>query len=508
MELFEVMRRAKVVEGKGIRAIAREWGVHRRLVRQALRSAVPPPRKSPTRTPSVLTAALRAVVDQWLEADRQAPPKQRHTAQRVYMRLRHEYGFTGAASTVRGYVGQRRKELGLRGEVYIPRDHAPGEEAEVDWYEAVVDFPQGRQTVQVFQMRACFSGREFHMAFPHQTQQAFLEGHVAAFQYFGGVFRMVRYDNLSAAVRKIFRGRRRAETERFILLRSHYLFRSEFCQPGVRGAHEKGGVEGSSGRFRRTHLVPVPTAQDFPAFNTFLLTACAADDQRRIAGRMQSIGQAWLVEQGHLQPLPALTFATAEVGFATVDSKGRVRVRTNWYSVPIRLAHRRVEVRVQAQQIEVVHNGQVVAVHRRSYGRNDERLVLDHYLELLRYKPGALARSRPLRQAREQGQWPPEYDQLWAALKAAYGEAEGTRQLVEVLMMLRVVEAEDLRLAIGLALEYGCCDPGAVRVLVRQLTESEWGVAPLTHLGPLSRFERPVADLRSYDHLLSQVGRQ
>ena len=152
-----------------------------------------------------------------------------------------------------------------------------------------------------------------------------------------------------------------------------------------------------------------------------------------------------------------------------------------------------------------MQNGQRVAVHPRSYGRNDERLVLDHYLELLRYKPGALARSRPLRQAREQGQWPPEYDQLWTALKAAYGEAEGTRQLVEVLMMLRVVEAEDLRLAIGLALEYGCCDPGAVRVLVRQLTESEGQAAPLPHLGGLSRFERPVADLRSYDHLLSPV---
>jgi len=289
----------------GFRAIAREWGVHRRLVRQALRSALPPPRKVPTRIPSVLTPALRAVVDQWLESDRSAPPKQRHTAQRVYTRLRQEYGFAGAASTVRGYVGQRRKELGLKGEVYIPRDHVPGEEAEVDWYEAAVDFPQGRQTVQVFQMRACFSGREFHMAFPHQTQQAFVEGHVAAFQYFGGVFRVLRYDNLSAAVRKVFRGRRRAETERFILLRSHYLFTSEFCQPGLRGAHEKGGVEGSCGRFRRAHLVPVPTASDVSAFNAFLLTACGADDQRWITGRPQSIGQDWLLEQAQLQPLPA-----------------------------------------------------------------------------------------------------------------------------------------------------------------------------------------------------------
>src|SRR5262249_4889994 len=185
-----------------------------RLVRQALHSAVPPPRKPPTRRPSVLTLGLRAVVDQWLEGDQTAPRKQRHTAQRIYRRLQQEYGFPGAASTVRGYVGQRRKELGLKGEAYIPRDHGAGDEAEVDWYEAAVDFPQGRQTVQVFQMRACFSGREFHMAFPRQTQQAFVEGHVAAFEYFGGVFRVLRYDNLSAAVRKVFRGRRRAESER------------------------------------------------------------------------------------------------------------------------------------------------------------------------------------------------------------------------------------------------------------------------------------------------------
>lgn len=503
MELFEVMRRARLIEGKGIRAIAREFGVHRRLVRQAVQSAVPPSRKPPTRVPSVLTPGLRAVVDQWLAGDRTAPRKQRHTAQRIYQRLQQEYGFGGAASTVRGYVGQRRRELGLKGEVYIPRDHVPGEEAEVDWYEAAVDFPQGRQTVQVFQMRACFSGREFHMAFPHQSQQAFLEGHVAAFTYFDGVFRVLRYDNLAAAVRKVFRGRRRAETERFILLRSHYLFTSEFCQPGVRGAHEKGGVEGSSGHFRRTHLVPVPVVKDFAELNALVLQACAADDQRQIAGRPQTIAHDWRLEHGQLQPLPARPLATAEVGFATVDSKGRVRVRTNWYSVPIRLAHRRVEVRVQAQQIAVAHSGQVVAVHPRLYGRNGEQLVLDHYLELLRSKPGALARSRPLRQAREQGQWPSEYDQLWTALKAAYGEAEGTRQLVEVLMMLRVVEAEDLRVAIGLALEYGCCDPGAVRVLVRQLTEPEWRMAPLAELGALGRFERPVADLRSYDHLLS-----
>jgi hypothetical protein len=188
-----------------------------------------------------------------------------------------------------------------------------------------------------------------------------------------------------------------------------------------------------------------------------------------------------------------------------VDSKGRIRVRTNFYSVPIRLAHRRVEVRLHAQQVEVFHQGQCVATHGRLYTQHGEQLLLDHYLELLRTKPGALARSRPLRYARDQGRRPAEYDRLWLALKVAYGDTEGTRQCVDVLLLLRVVKAEELRLAIGLALEYGCCDPGAVRMLVRQLTQSELSVAPLTDLGPLTRFERPMADLQRYDALLTSA---
>lgn len=503
VELFERIRRAWEVEGQSVRSLAREYGIHRRMVRQALQSAVPPERKRPARRRPVLTLDFCWRIEEWLRHDRQAPRKQRHTAHRIYQRLVQEHGFGGSESNVRGYVSQRKRELGLKSESYIPRAHQPGDEAEVDWYEAAIDFPTGRQTVQLFQMRACYSGREFHMAFPVQTQQAFLEAHVAAFAYFGGVFRTLRYDNLSAAVRRVLRGRKRVETERFVVLRSHYLFAAEFCQPGIAGAHEKGGVENGGGRFRRTHLVPVPQVPDFIALNTRLRQACLADDQRRPSGRTQTIAQAWQTEQEQLRPLPTTSLATAEVSTALVDSKGRIRVRTNFYSVPIRLTHRRVEVRGYAQQVEVFHQGQCVATHARLYTRHGEQLLLDHYLELLRRKPGAFARSRPLRSARDQGQWPAEYDRLWLALKAAYGDTEGTRQFVDVLLLLRVIEAEELRVAIGLALEYGCCDPGAVRMLVRQLTQSEPAVLPLTNLGPLTRFERPIADLQRYDALLT-----
>ena len=161
VELFEVIRRDKIVHGKGIRQIARERGIHRRMVREALESAIPKPRKRLERASPVLTNEVKGIVEEWLVADRSAPRKQRHTARQVWRRLVRERSFEGAESTVRRYVGQRRKVLGLSGQAFVPLDHEAGKEAEVDWYEAAVDFPWGREVVHFFQMRACFSGREF-----------------------------------------------------------------------------------------------------------------------------------------------------------------------------------------------------------------------------------------------------------------------------------------------------------------------------------------------------------
>jgi transposase len=196
VELFELIRRDHYVQGYSIRQIARQRGVHRRAVRQALASALPAKRKRPPREPPVLTRALRQVIDEWLQADRTAPRKQRHTGRRLFERLAKEHGYRGAAVTVQRYVSRRRREWGQPGEAFVPQAYLPGAEAQVDGYEAAVDFPEGRRTVQFFVMRACFSGREFHQAFARQSQQAFLEGHVAAFAYFGGSFARVRYDNL------------------------------------------------------------------------------------------------------------------------------------------------------------------------------------------------------------------------------------------------------------------------------------------------------------------------
>ena len=173
--------------------------------------------------------------------------------------------------------------------MFVPQHHEPGAEAEVDWGQAEVDLAGERVTVHLFVMRASFSGATFCQASPVETQQAFLELHVEAFEWFGGVFAQIRYDNLKSAVKKVLKGRRRVETDRFVALRSHYLFASQFTTPGLEGAHEKGGVEGEVGRFRRNHLVPVPRLADLAELNALLLAGCEADLARRIDGRAGTI---------------------------------------------------------------------------------------------------------------------------------------------------------------------------------------------------------------------------
>ena len=365
VELFEQIRRDHDHQGLSIRGLAQRHGVHRRTVRQALESAVPPPRKQPEGRPAPALGAYRALIDEWLEADRTAPRKQRHTARRIWRRLVDEHGAQVAERTVREYVAARRRELGEPGQVFVPQIHQAAMEAEVDWGEAQVLLAGRLTTVQLFYLRPCFSGAAFCMAFRRCTQQAFLEGHVAAFDWFGGTFALVRYDNLKSAVKLVLRGRRREETDRFIALRSHYLFKSAFTLAGIEGAHEKGGVEGEVGRFRRNHLVPVPEVADLGELNALIRAGCEANLARTIVGRGETVGEALTRERPLLRPLPAEPFDTAEPSSVRVDSKALVTVRQNRYSVPVALAGRRVLARVGAREIVVVADGREVARHER-----------------------------------------------------------------------------------------------------------------------------------------------
>lgn len=371
VELFEQIRREYEFGVGTIVGVAKKLGVHRRMVREAIGNALPKPRKRAERRRWKMNAAA-AFVDAILEGDRRAPRKQRHTAHRIWERIQHELPDCKIGErTVRQYVHERKIALGMKArETFVPQIYAWGAEAQVDWYEAHADVGGERVKLQVFAMRSMASGAAFHYAYRHATQQAFLEAHERAFVYFGGVFRKLRYDNLGAAVKKILRGHRREETARFIAFRSHWHFEAEFCTPAQ--AHEKGGVEGEAGYFRRNHWVPVPAAEDLAALNQQLLKACQHDEHRTIAGREQNVGASLLVERDHLLPLVE-GFDLAQASFPTVNGFGCVKVLTNAYSVPLP-AGVQVQAKVYAATVELWHEGRCIARHERCYRRQQQIL--------------------------------------------------------------------------------------------------------------------------------------
>jgi hypothetical protein len=409
---------------------------------------------------------------------------------------------------VRRYVRRRRRELGEPvDEVFVPQVHEPGVEAEVDWFEAEVELAGQRRDVYVFLMRACFSGAAFAIAFERETQQAFLEAHVEAFRFFGGVFATIRYDNLRAAVKRVLRGRRRVEQDRFVALRSHYLYESVFTRPGKEGAHEKGGVEGEAGRFRRRTLVPVPKIATLKELNDLLEDACFAELERRIEGRAETVGEALRRELRTLKELPFEDFDPAEQASPRVDAKALVTIRQNRYSVPVALVGLRVAARIGAHEIVISHGGRPVTRHVRLHGRFQTSAQLDHYLELLQRKPGALKGSLPLRQERERGRWPASFDQLWQQIEQRYGASEAARQMVDVLLLCRELGPDRVELAVRGALAAAAHDGRAVALLARRGERP--AQLPLFELPEqLKATARPQPTLGEYDALLSRGGRR
>ena len=305
-------------------------------------------------------------------------------------------------------------------------------------------------------------------------------------------------------MKKVLKGRRRIETDRFVALRSHYLFVSQFTTPGLEGAHEKGGVEGEVGRFRRNHLVPVPELRDLAELNVMLLAGCEADLDRRIDGRSVTVREAWATERPLLRELPTEAFDACETAVPRVDAKALVTIRQNRYSVPVALAGLKVSARIGAREITINHTGRVVARHERLHGKFGTSAQLDHYLELLARKPGGLEHSVALAQERDRGAWPECFDALWAGLSDRYGRSDAARQMVDVLLLCREHGPDRVALAVRGALAAGAIDGRAVAILVRRaLSTGRPAPAPLAGLDArLAAHDRPAPDdLADYDQL-------
>ena len=317
-------------------------------------------------------------------------------------------------------------------------------------------------------------------------------------------------------------GRTRTETVRWVAFRSHYGFDSFYCQPGIEGAHEKGGVEGEGGRFRRTHLVPVPAVSSLAELNARLEVYDAADDRRRISTRTMSVGHDFAFESRLLAPLPAEPFDTTLTLTPRVDRYARVMVRNNQYSVPARLIGRRVRVRLTASEVVALDGARQVAAHARCPGKGGQVLVLDHYLEILARKPGALPGATALAQARAAGTFTTEHEAFWAAARAAHGDPGGTRALVEVLLLHRHLTDAQVTAGIRAALAVGALTADVVAIEARKHPAAERRAMPgrrsvLTlperpaepaRAGRCPADVRPLPSVAAYDELLTSQSPQ
>jgi transposase len=449
VELFAAIRRDARVEECSIRELADRYHVHRRTVRQALASAIPPPRKTPART-SPRLEPFKGLIDEMLCSDLDAPKKQRHTARRILARLVDEHGASELSySTVRDYVRKRRSEIAAEAgkpieEGFVPQTHPPAAEGEVDFHDLWVILRGVKTKTALFTMRLSFSGRAAHRASLSQGQEAFLESHVYAFDRLGGVpLEQIRYDNLKPAVSRVLFGRSRVESDRWVAFKSHYGFDAFYCRPGREGSHEKGGVEGEGGRFRRNHCVPMPVVDSIEELNALFGAWDDEDDRRRIGNRTNNVGTDWAFEKTLLRSLPVEPFDTALTLTPRVDRYAQVMVRCNQYSVPARFIGHRLRVKLSASTVTVYEKNTVVATHQRTVGKGVKILNLDHYLEILLRKPGALPGATALVQARASGAFTATHDAFWGAARKVLGDAAGTRTLIEILLLHRHLEHAD-----------------------------------------------------------------
>jgi transposase len=501
VEEKEQIRRAHLVEGKSIRQIQRETGYHRKTIRKALQDGEVPRYAQRQRQVRRVLDPVKAVIEQWLTEDESKPPKQRHTAKRIYERLRTEYSFVGAASTVRHYVSQRRQQA--RSQVFIPLAYQPGEMAQVDFGEAEVIIAGERVTAQLFCLRLCYSKQPFVLGLPTQAQEAFFLGHVQAFAFLGGVPKVLVYDNPKVAVKEILEGRNREEQTAFISLRSHYLFESRFCTPGE--GHEKGLVEGLVGYARRNWLVPVPEFASWQAFNDYLVEQCKGEGQRHLRGMTQTIGEAFALEQSVLFPLPARPYPCCVMRPVRANGFGLVTFQTNRYSVPAAHVPEALWLRAFVERIEISNGQQVVAVHERCYQREQDILNPLHYLRLLEQRPGAWEQAKPIQEW--QSRWPAIYDHYLKALRQQGAGNQALREFIRILQLHEEYAEAEIAQALEEALHLHCYTAAGVKQWVERLREPLQPPTPLD-VSPWPQLALAPVDwplLNRFDALLPQL---
>jgi transposase len=493
MELWSEIRRKVLVEGVSKREICRDYKMGWRTVDKILEHVEPPGYRSRVQRAQPKLGPFIGLIDEMLTADRDAPPKQRHTARRIFHRLRDEHGYGGSEVQVRRYVAQHRRH---GAEVFVPLSHPPGE-AQFDFGEATVVIAGERTKAAFAVMTLPFSDAWHLSAYPRECTETFQAAHVAAFEFFGGVPTRTSYDNTTIAVKKVI-GRERELTREFLRLESHFLFAHHFCR--VARGNEKGVVEGLVGYGRRNTMVPVPEFSSFAALNVYLEACCLGDLTRRVRGNAQTKAELLEIDRAALLPLPMNTFEARRVVAAKANSLSLVRFDRNDYSVPTAYAHHDVTAIGGIDEVRIAVGPTVVARHRRCWAKEHTTYDPRHYLALLERKPGAFDVARPL----ERWELPACFALLRRRLESDLGSV-GTREFIKVLRLLESASLRELTLAVGVALSIGATGADAVHLILLHRAERPVGLFSLDGHPHLKLFAIDPPDLHAY-RALTQIG--
>ncbi len=492
MEQWAEMRHRVLVQGHSKRSICREYGVHWDTLRKILKHSQPPGYRQVLARKKPKLAEFIPVIEEILRQDREAPRKQRHTAKRIFERLKAEYGYTGGYTIVKDAVRGWRRQCS---ELFVPLVHAPGE-AQVDFGHAEIVWQGQEWKAAFFVMSLPYSDVFFVCAFPRECTEAFLEGHRRAFAFFGGVPKRISYDNTKVAVARHCGPRERELTHSFLRLKSHHLFSSHFCL--VRRANEKGHVENLIGYARRNFLVPVPRTESFASLNAQLEEQCRGELARTVRGKEHTKAVLLDEERAQLLPLPVEEFDTARAEPVRANSLSLVRFDRNDYSVPTACAHRELTVSADIEQVRILCGPETVARHSRCWGKAQTFFEPTHYLALLERKPGALDVARPL----QHWMLPECLHTLRRRLETEF-ESGGTRRYIQVLRLLESCSMPELSVAVERALELGTHHHDAVRLILEHRREQPVGLFCLEGRPHLKSVRVAEPDLHSYAALLN-----
>ena len=478
MDQYEYIRTAHRIYGKNISELARQTGHSRNTVKKAIRKQ-PWCYKERKRQPFPALGAYLLNIKEWLTKDKEQPRKQRHTARRVYNRLKVEHSYQGSESSVRRYVRMARLELGLDPtcRAFIPCEPDAGREAEVDWGTATAVLAGEPIRLKFFCMRSKFSGKHFVRFYPCERQQAFFDAHIKAFEFFGGIFPILIYDNLSTAIRKVLQGKNRIEQEGFRKFKAYHNFESRFCN--LNSGHEKGGVEGLVGFSRRNYMVPVPEATKMEELNEKILGQCLGYGSHKIAGRSLCVDELYEEEKKHLLSPPADVYSNIQPHEARADKYATVMVDKNRYSVPFQYVGFKLKIILHVERVDIFSGNKHLAVHERLFGNNKWSLIPEHYLELIQRRPMSFNSARPIRQWRKQ--WPESLNRLLSHFCRFQGETKGIKDFIAVLMLYSRYQPGEVEAAVELALEKNINVSEGVEHILIYSNESAGVTAPLSN---------------------------